>query len=315
MKALVVGCMGQDGRYLTEQLAAKGVEVVGLSRAGLHFADGSLDGAVRMDDKGFPEEIIATVRPDRIFYLAAFHHSSEDVVCRDAEVLRQSFAVHVDGLLDLLDALVIHHPSARLFYAASSHVFGAPVQTPQDENTSMLPHCPYGISKMAGVQICRLFRNNHNIFCSNGFLYNHESPRRRGSFLSRKIVKAAVAIQRCHLDALVLGNLDVWVDWGYAPDYTDAMIRILDLDQPDDFIIASGLLHSVRDFLTAVFECVGLDWHDWVRVDPALLKKAHRPGQLVGNPARLEAATGWRSSVNLRQLAKIMVEAEIQGMY
>ncbi|MEO5328482.1 MAG: GDP-mannose 4,6-dehydratase [Magnetococcus sp. THC-1_WYH] len=307
--------MGQDGRYLTEQLTAKGVEVVGLSRAGLHCADGSLNQALRMDDKGFPGDIIANLRPDRIFYLAAFHHASEDAVCRDAEILHRSFAVHVSGLLNFLDALLIHHPSGRLFYAASSHVFGVPARTPQDEDTPMTACCPYGISKAAGVQICQLYRRRHNFFCSVGFLYNHESPRRKGSFLSRKIVKAAVAIYRRQLDELVLGDLDARVDWGYAPEYTDAMMRILELDRPNDFIIASGTLKSVRDFLTAVFEYVGLDWHDWVRVDPTLLKKNNKEGMLVGNPARLKSATGWSSSINLQSLAKMMVDAELGGTY
>ncbi|MBF0296022.1 MAG: GDP-mannose 4,6-dehydratase [Magnetococcales bacterium] len=301
MRALVVGCKGQDGSYLMEQLRASGVEAHGVARDGWHRADGTLAPVPVIG------ELLAVLQPERIFHLAAFHHSSEDVLLNDAAILRASIDVHLLGLLDYLEAMP---RECRLFYAASSHVFGIPRHSPQDETTPMEPVCPYGITKAAGVQLCRLYRERHQRFCSAGFLYNHESPRRRGHFLSRKVAQAAVAIARGEARELVLGNLDAWVDWGYAPEYVDAMIRILNLDQPGDFVIASGVLSSVRDFVAAVFAQVGLDWRDHVRLDPAVLTKPARGGRLVGDAARLRRLTGWHPVTDLTRLAALLVEAE-----
>lgn len=310
MKALIVGCTGQDGSYLSEQLTNRGIEVFGVSQGGLHTPDGSIDSTFTIDNQAAVNRLIVELRPEKIFYLAAYHHSAEDIMAKTGEIMRHSLNVHVYGLLTLLEVLLAQHPTSRLFYAASSHVFGAPTHAPQDETTPMNAICPYGISKTAGVQLCRLYRNKHNIFCSVGFLYNHESPRRQNKFLSRKIVQAAVAIERQISHELVLGNLDALVDWGFAPEYTDAMIRILEHDQSDDFIIASGTLSSVQDFVVAVFNHIGLDWQKYVRINPLLLQKTHKAGNLTGNYSKLNKATGWQPITNLVRLAGIMVEAE-----
>ncbi|MBF0109602.1 MAG: GDP-mannose 4,6-dehydratase [Magnetococcales bacterium] len=306
MNALVVGCLGQDGSYLTEHLKARGVAVYGLGRQGLHLPDGTLEPDVSIGN------ILLELRPERIFHLAAYHHSAEEMMRDDGEIMRRSVEVHVLGLLAFLEAMHIHSLESRLFYAASSHVFGTPRQTPQDENTPMDALCPYGITKAAGVQLCRMYRHRHRLYCSVGFLYNHESPRRRSHFLSRKIVQAAVAIHRGEKRQLVLGNLEAQVDWGYAPEYVDAMVRILELDRPDDFIIASGSLHRVRDFVAEVFDQVGLDWRDHVSVDPSVLKKQELPGTKVGDYSRLHRETGWAPTTNLARLAAILVQAELE---
>ena len=259
VRALVVGCEGQDGRHLAQQLADDGVAVFGISQSGLHQPDGSVQGVVAIDDMAAVAKTIHEFNPDRIFYLAAYHHSSQEKEAKNPAIIRDSFAVNTFGLLNVLEAARCHVPEARLFYAASSRVFGIPDRSPQDESTPWAPICPYGISKAAGMGLCRMYRRDHGLFCAAGILYNHESPLRSPKFVSRKIVRSAVAIERGYREPLVLDNLDHQVDWGYAPEYTDAMRRILDLDEPNDFVVASGRLHSIGDFVETVFGYMGLE--------------------------------------------------------
>jgi GDPmannose 4,6-dehydratase len=249
-------------------------------------------------------------RPDEIYYLAAFHHSTEDVIeLSAAELLRCSFDVHVLGLLNVLQAMEECCPSARLFYAASSHVFGAPESEWQDEKTPLLPISEYGISKAAGLQCCQLYRQQQGIFAATGILFNHESSLRKPSFLSQKIVRGALRAQRDPSFRLVLGDLETRVDWGYAPDYVEAMSRILQLPEAGDFVVASGELHTVREFAREAFAVLGLDWRRHVETDGHLLKKTPHP--LRGDYARLRAATGWAPTVSFVELiARLVHEAE-----
>jgi GDPmannose 4,6-dehydratase len=310
MKALVIGCKGQDGTYLCDQLQAAGDEVFGISRDGLQGPDGALRHDVSIEDTDAVARTVSDLAPDRIYYLAAHHHASEEDTAGSGDLLQRSFATHTLALVNVLDAIVAHAPAARLFYAASSHVFGKAPTHPQDETTPLAPICAYGISKAAGVQLCRFYRRQHGLFAAVGILYNHESPRRGPRFLTRKIVRGAVAIERGETAPIVLANLDSEVDWGYAPEYTEAMARILDLDEADDFVIASGRRHSVADFVAAVFACLDLNWRDHVQVDPSLLRKTEDRGVLVGDSRRLQAATGWAPRTGVAELARIMVEAE-----
>jgi len=297
---------------LSRQLSEINVKAYGISRSGLHGPDGKLCGKVSIGNATAVKETILTIRPEKIFYLAAYHHSSQEAAASDPMIMRRSFSVHVFGLLNILQAMLVHAPSARLFYAASSHIFGIPRETPQDETTPMEPISPYGISKAAGVNICRMYRQHNNLYCSVGILYNHESPHRSARFVTVKIVRSAVAIERGARDRLVLGNLDSKVNWGYAPEYTDAMMRILELDHADDFIISSGRVNTIRDFVEAVFDYIGLNWRDHVIQDSSLLEKAEMESFFVGDSARLREATAWRPHAGIGQIAKIMVDAERQ---
>ena len=212
--------------------------------------------------------------PDEIYYLAAFHHSTEDVVeLSAAELLRCSFNVHVHGLLNVLQAIEECCPRVRLFYAASSHVFGKSGSEWQNEETPLLPNSAYAISKAAGLQCCQSYRRRQGIFAATGILFNHESPLRKPSFLSQKIVRGALQAQRDPSFRLVLGDLETRVDWGYAPDYVDAMFRILQLPEADDFVVASGEMHTVREFAHEAFGALGLDWRRHVVTDARLLNK------------------------------------------
>jgi GDPmannose 4,6-dehydratase len=302
--ALVIGCNGQDGSYLVEYLTARDYTVRGVDRS-------ATDISVDIESKSQVTSLLRSLQPDEVYYLAAFHHSSEELPLGDHELIQQSFEVNTLALNNFLHGMVTEVPSSRLFYAASSHVFGDPAESVQDENTPLNPVDAYGISKTAGLYLCRYYRNQRNAYCSVGILYNHESPRRSAAFISRKVVRAAVRISRRVQQELVVGDLDAMVDWGYAPDYVDAMWRILQLDQPDDFVIASGVLHSVRDLVRTAFESVGLDWTAHVRVDPHLARK-RRATFLQGNSARLEHRTGWRPATPFREVILEMVRAEMQ---
>lgn len=295
--ALVIGAGGQDGRLLTEQLTAQGARVTGLRRGELDLSNAA---AVRA--------FIAARQPAEIYYLAAYHHSSQDEAPGPADLFRESFAVHADGLVNVLDAMRRDAPKSRLFYAASSHCFGSRPLTPvQDENTPLNPDNVYGVTKTAGVHACRYYRNDHGVFASVGYLYNHESSYRRPEFVTTKIIRAAIDIRRGRRDKLVLGDLSAQVDWGYAPDYVDAMTRILRVDRPDDFIVATGEPHTVQEFARMAFAGVGLDWREHVAENPAIITK--RKLGLVGDPAKLKAATGWAPTVTFEGMIRKLLDA------
>ena len=268
-------------------------------------------GGIDILDRAQVDDAVRSYAPDAIFYLAAHHHAAEDAAAPDAaELYLRSHDVHVRGLVNVLEAVKSRAGDARIFYAASSHCFGEPPPGRQDENTPLRPRCAYGITKTAGVQLCRMYRADHAVRASCGFLYNHESPLRRANFLSMKIVRAAVEISRGRRDRLVLGDLSARVDWGYAPDTIEAMIAIVQLDKADDFIIATGDTHSVEEFVSLAFSRLDVDWHRHVEVDPSLINK--RRAVLVGDNAKLRARTGWSPSVSFADMVGLLVDAELQ---
>ena len=296
--ALVIGAGGQDGRLLTEKLTREGARVVGVTRGG---------GVDVLDDSA-TRQLIATEKPDEVYYLAAYHHSSQDRAPEPAALLRDSFAVHVDGLINVLEAIRTEAPRSRLFYAASSHVFGPNPPTPlQDESTPLDPANPYAVTKVAGVHCCRFYRAAHDVFASVGYLYNHESPYRRPEFVTTKIIRAAVAISRGSREKLVLGDLSAKIDWGWAADYVEAMTRILRTARADDFVIATGEAHSVQEFAQLAFAGVGLDWREHVEEKPGIITR--RSLGLVGNPEKLTATTGWAPTVTFEGMIRKLLDS------
>lgn len=310
MRALVIGAAGQDGWYLCRQLEAAGTAVDRLARTGLTRGSARAPIAAALDDRPAMRRLIGEGSYDEIYYLAAVHHAAQQRLAGDNDVARLSFAAHVGGLMNVLDAMVAASSPAAIVYAASSHVFGIVGRGPQTEATPHAPVCAYGISKAAGAALCRLYRREHGLRASAALLYNHESPRRAPAFLSRKVACAVAAIARGGRERLVLGLLDARVDWGYAPEYTDAMRRIAAQDAADDFVIASGRPTSVRDFVAAAFGHAGLDWQAHVTVDPALVQKVER-GPLFGDAAKLRRLTGWTATTTAGALAALMVDAEL----
>ncbi|MFN2509163.1 MAG: GDP-mannose 4,6-dehydratase [Chthoniobacterales bacterium] len=310
--ALVIGANGQDGRLLTGSLLERDYAVRGWTRTPPAAPAPCECAAVDLLDAGRVEREIKRLSPDEIYYLAAYHHSTEDRVEVSAtELLRRSFEVHVVGLLNVLHSAKVSCPEARLFYAASSHVFGTPVGELQDEQTPLRPTSAYGISKAAGIRCCQLARRD-GIFAACGILFNHESALRRPSFLSQKIVRGALRARRDPNYRLALGDLDARVDWGYAPDYVDAMFRILQLPEPSDFVVASGELHSVREFAEAAFGAVDLDWQRHVVADARLLNRKSHPFR--GDFTSLRLATGWKPSLSFSQLVATLVR-DTQNAY
>jgi GDPmannose 4,6-dehydratase len=308
-RALITGATGQDGTLLYRLLDEKNYQVFGLGRTRTITNHEPWKGSRTVDISNFDEvsALIRWIRPDEIYHLAAVHQSSEDPVMDPVTLFSQSFSVNVVALFNFLEAVRQFSPETRLFYAASSHIFGIPEAEPQDENTPVRPMNIYAVTKAAGLNLCRMYRTVHQVYASAGILYNHESPLRGEQFVSQKIARGAV---RCRNDPsyrLVLGDLNGEVDWGYAPDYVDAMFRILSLPEADDFVVATGEKHTVADFARIAFDALGLDWREFVTEHREIIT---RPAVArVGNPAKLVGKTGWQQSVTFSGMVKKMVES------
>lgn len=298
---------------MTGLLRARGYAVFGVSSSG-HVHSPEIRSVMDVDirDRLSVLRLLLESKPDEIYYLAACHQSAEGSENDPHDLLLRSFEINTLALNHFLSGILKGGLTSRLFYAASSRVFGNPDATVQNEETPFNPVCPYGISKVAGVHLCRYYRAKPGVYCSVGILYNHESPRRGAGFVSKKIVRAAAAVKKGLTSKLVLGNLDAVVDWGYAPDYAAAMWAILQCDEPDDFVIASGTLHSVRDFVGAAFEAVGLDWKEYVVQDAQVLSGVRPRSGLRGDYQKLHRATGWHPTVSFEEMVRAMVAAEIE---
>lgn len=297
-RVAIIGHKGQDGRILSESFQSDGHHVIGIGRGDLDLSDPGALGAFLKQEQ-----------PDEIYYLAAHHHSSQDRhETSDAELLRRSFEVHVLGLVSFLDGMQRLLQGGRLFYAASSHVFGNPQLIPQTELTPFSPLNIYGISKSAGIEACRYYRKRYGIHASCGILYNHESIYRSEKFVSQKIINGAFSIYMGKSKTLTLGDLDARIDWGYAQDYIEAMRAIMADESPDDYIIATGVDHSVRDFVAEVFSRFGLNWEDHIKVDSSLITKNEKQGILVGDFSKLNKRTGWQPKTGFSEMINLMIE-------
>lgn len=308
--AIVVGAGGQDGTLLCEFLHKQGYRVVGVTRRGVLKPDGAVD-PLDLLNASAVEGLVTATSPDEIYFLAAHHHSADEDAGDLGTLLQQSYETHCLRFLNLLQASAKRRPDTRLFYASSALVFGHPLSAPQDETTATRPACAYGITKSFGMGLCELFRRDHGLFCSAGILFNHESPLRQERFVSRKISKAVAAIKRGVQAELVLGSLDTQVDWSAATDFVRAMPAVLALDTPQDFVFASGKLHTLREFCDIAFATVGLDFRDHVKVSEQLVVRKTRAIPLQGDPARLMQATGWRPELSFEQLVSGLVQAEM----
>lgn len=306
--ALIVGSNGQDGTYLFRQLEELGYEVTGIDRGTVH---GNYRGATPdIECLESVVEVVRSLRPTEIYYLAAYHHSSEGGQDEPAELVYRSFAINTLALNNFLLAILNQAPESRLFYAASSHVFGQTEIPLQNEQTPLNPTSVYGISKAAAVQLCRHFRREYNVYASCGILYNHESHLRSPQFLSRKVVRAAVQIHRGGREKLRVASLDAAVDWGFAPDYAAAMWHILQLPNADDFVVATGILHTVRDFVQIAFQALDLNWENHVVVDGPLAAKIPAHVSLCGDSSKLRSLTGWRPQTSFREMVLRMIAEE-----
>ena len=312
-RALITGVTGQDGSYLAELLLAKGYEVYGLVRRSstMNFERiAHIQGEMELlygDVTDYHSLVTAVkqARPAELYNLAAqsFVHTS----WTQPELTGQVTGL---GVVRVLEAIRLVDPSIRFYQASSSEMFGMVREVPQKETTPFYPRSPYGFAKVYGHWATVNYRESYGIFAVSGILFNHESPRRGLEFVTRKITDAVARIKLGQLSELKLGNLEAKRDWGFAGDYVDAMWRMLQEDEPMDYVIGTGEAHSVRDFLDAAFACVDLDWRDYVVQDPALLRPAEVE-HLVADPGLARERMGWEPQVEFRELVRRMVDADL----
>jgi GDPmannose 4,6-dehydratase len=319
-KALVTGITGQDGSYLAELLLEKGYEVHGIVRRSSTFNTDRIDhlyhdpheAGVRMfthygdlSDSVSLTKLLYQLQPDEVYHLGAQSH-----VRVSFDIPEYTFDITGAGTLRILDAMRESGVTdARFYQASSSEMFGSS-PPPQSETTPFHPRSPYAVAKVAAFWATVNYREAYDMFAANGILFNHESPRRGETFVTRKITRALARIKAGLQDKLFLGNLDAKRDWGYAREYAEAMWLMLQADEPEDFVIATGETHSVREFLEAAFEHAGLEWEPYVEIDPRYFRPAE-VDELQGDPSKARERLGWQTTVGFEELVRIMVDADI----
>lgn len=319
-KALITGITGQDGSYLADLLLEHGYEVHGIIRRvafedpehrlgrirhildRLHLHPASLESFASIFS------VVDKVQPDEIYHLAA-----QSFVSYSFEDEFSTIGTNINGTHYVLSAMKERAPRARFYFAASSEMYGNARETPQAENTAFHPRSPYGISKVAGFQLTENYRQAYNLYALSGICFNHESPRRGFEFVTRKVANTVARIKLGLAKELVLGNIDSKRDWGYAADYVEAMWLMMQQAEPDDYVIATGESHSVRELVQAAFEHVGLDPEKYLRVD----EKLYRPSEiyeLKGDATKARKKLGWKPTLSFDQLIRVMVESELTAL-
>ena len=321
-RALITGITGQDGSYLAEQLLERGYEVHGLVRRSSSFNTHRIDHLYRdphqsgvrlllhfgdLADATRLVKLIYELQPDEIYHLGAQSHVrvSFDVPEYTADITGL-------GTVRLLEAIRETGVNTRFYQASSSEMFGS-APPPQSESTPFHPRSPYAVAKLMAYWAAVNYRESYGMFVANGILFNHESPRRGQTFVTRKITRALARIKLGLQEKLYLGNLDAKRDWGYTPEFTDCMWRILQLDEPDDFVIATGEMHTVREFLDEAAGHLGLEWQELVDIDPRYLRPAEVDA-LCGDASKARERLGWEPTVTFRELVRIMVEADVKAL-
>lgn len=322
-KALITGITGQDGSYLAEFLLSKGYKVYGIIRRSSSFNTGRIDHIFKevhtpennlhlifsdLHDNSSINKLIRTVKPDEIYNLAAQSH-----VRVSFDIPEYTNDVNALGTLRLLEAIRETGVKTKFYQASSSEMFGKVAETPQRETTPFHPRSPYGVSKVFGHYIAKNYRESYNMFICSGILFNHESPRRGETFVTRKITRGAVNIKLGNQDKLFLGNLEARRDWGYAPEYIQAMYLMMQHDEPDDYVIATGETHSVREFVDETFNLLGLDPEKHIDIDP----RYYRPAEvelLCGDASKARRVLGWQPKVKFKELVRMMVESDLNNL-
>ena len=322
-KALITGITGQDGSYLAELLLAKGYEVHGIIRRASTFNTGRIDhlyldphiNDVRLflhygdiADSTNLIKLLYRLEPDEVYHLAAQSH-----VRVSFDIPEYTADVTAVGTVRILEAIRETGIPTRFYQAGSSEMFGNVQETPQRETTPFYPRSPYACAKVYSHWITVNYRESYGIYACNGILFNHESPRRGETFVTRKVTRAAAQIKAGLQDKLFLGNLEAKRDWGYAPEYVEAMWRMLQQPQPDDYVIATGETHSVGELVEEAFTHVGLDWQDHIEIDP----KYYRPAEvnlLKGDPTKARARLGWEPTTRFRDLIRLMVDSDLEDV-
>jgi GDPmannose 4,6-dehydratase len=304
---------GQDGSYLAELLLDKGYQVVGMVRRTSHHSYERIDHlldrieivAADLLDQHSLTAVIGEARPDEVYNLAA---QSYVPTSWTQPVLTGEFTAL--GVTRILEAIRLAHPAARFYQASSSEMFGKALETPQRETTPFYPRSPYGVAKVYGHWITVNYRESYGLYAVSGILFNHESPRRGMEFVTRKVTDGVARIKLGLARELRLGNLDARRDWGFAGDYVEAMWRMLQQPEPRDYVVGSGIAHSVQDLVETAFEHAGLDWRQHIVVDPRFIRPAE-VDMLLANPGRARDELGWEPTLDFRGLVHLMVEADL----
>jgi GDPmannose 4,6-dehydratase len=322
-KALITGITGQDGSYLAEFLLSKGHEVHGTIRRASTFNTVRLDHMLfdgqrerdiglflhygDMIDSSNLNRLLEEVQPDEIYNLAAQSH-----VQVSFEVPEYTAEVDAVGVLRILDAIREARVKTKFYQAATSELFGKVRESPQRETTQFYPRSPYAVAKLYAHWIVKNYREAYNLFACNGILFNHESPRRGENFVTRKITRGVAHILAKKQDYIYLGNLEAKRDWGYAPEYVEFMWKMLQNEQPEDFVIGTGETHSVKEFVEEVFSYAGLDWKKYIKIDKRYLRLTE-VDELVADPTNAREKLGWNPKIKFNDLVKIMVDADMRA--
>lgn len=315
-RALIFGVSGQDGAYLARLLLDRGYEVHGTSRgrdtarlanlAALGIADKLVLHSAALTDFSTVLQVVSDVDPQEIYNLAA-----QSSVSLSFEEPMETLNGVILGTLNVLESIRLLKREIRFFSAASSESFGDTHGQPAGEDTPFRPRSPYGVAKAASFWSVASYRESYNLFACSGILFNHESPLRPSRFVTQKVVRGAIDIREKKADTLKLGNLSVARDWGWAPEYVDAMSRILAQHMPDDFVIATGEVNTLQDFVAETFDAIGLDWKQYVETDKSSLRPAE-VSYSVGNPDKAERVLGWRAQTRMRDVVRLLIEAEME---
>jgi len=314
--AVITGVTGQDGSYLAELLLSKGYEVIGVVRRTSHdsyerighLLDRVHVVAADLLDQHSLTTVIRDAKPDEVYNLAA---QSFVPTSWSQPVLTGEFTAL--GVTRLLEAIRLAHPQARFYQASSSEMFGKVVETPQRESTPFYPRSPYGVAKVYGHWITVNYRESYGLYAVSGILFNHESPRRGLEFVTRKVTDGVARIKLGTAKELRLGNLDSGRDWGFAGDYVDAMWRMLQQQKPIDYVVGTGTMHTVRDLCAAAFAHAGLDWQQYVKIDPKFVRPAE-VDVLRADASRARKELGWTPKVGFEQLVQMMVDADLERL-
>jgi len=320
--ALITGITGQDGSYLADLLLSKGYKVVGVKRRTSLISTDRIDHIFNdpdlimnfnlvygnMNDSGCLHRLLIEHQPDEIYNLAAQSH-----VRVSFDTPEETTEIVAMGTLRLLEAYRNICPEAKFYQASSSEMFGDNPENPQSEATRLMPASPYACAKTYAHNLCRNYRESYGLHISSGILFNHESPRRGETFVTRKITRAAARIKMGLQDSLYLGNLDAKRDWGFAGDYVEAMWMMLQQEVPDDFVVATGETHTVKEFLEVVFKHAGLDIDEYVKIDERLFRP-HDVPLLLGDPTKAKEKLGWEPKTRFEGLAKLMYDADLRGL-
>ncbi len=314
--ALITGITGQDGSYLAEVLLDKGYEVIGMVRRTSHDSYERIGHLIDritvvpadLLDQHSLTTVVGDCKPDEVYNLAA---QSFVPTSWQQPVLTGEFTAL--GVTRLLEAVRLAHPRARFYQASSSEMFGKVRETPQDESTPFYPRSPYGVAKVYAHLITVNYRESYDLYAVSGILFNHESPRRGLEFVTRKVSDGVARIKLGLSDELRLGNLDAKRDWGFAGDYVDVMWRMLQQPKPQDYVVGTGVAHSVRDLVKLAFAHVDLDWEEYVTVDPRLVRPAEVES-LLANPAKVRRVLHWEPTVSFEQMVRMMVDADIERL-